>query len=388
MLKLSESEFFIGTHQYIEREFNAFLDFIEFMCCRRCWRKTHDLGVRKPYHHHGGIMHNLSKVNMSKEEYAMWLNDLEHGFCHGLMVAFIMFLLADRAKCYAEVGHFGEDSYLKGEPIRKTPKVEAAFIAGLFHDFQKTIGQPVDHDTKLRERFDFFDDAVYRHSNPQPDDLNNPLVKADRLELMRYTDYKDWCDIGMLDQNVIKQWRITHFYNFIRPAISKIIEDLNAIWVSHVIEETLDTSSDVYPDLHWIAHDPSMPETADIGQYFSVNIGKIPIIRCHKHAIDVLLNKPKHVRSISGFISLNRLLKLGGDVCSYPISTWGRDHPFVNKKSVALPINEWFFVYSRIIDTKLINYRKCGGLIGYHTFNRLHTVIEDLLCQIQAISVR
>lgn len=394
MLKITGIETFIASQSIIEKQLECFIDFIELLCCKRCWRLTNK--IAKPYHHHGGILQALSNMRMSEDEYNAWFTDIEHGFCHGLMVAFLMFLMSDKSSLYREV-NFDVESAYKNNEYSKYPAVETRFLSGLFHDFQKSIGKPENHDAQLKTKFSGFEDVTYRHSNPQEEDLTHPLIRADRIELMRYQDFAEWCDLGMLDYKTISKFRLRHFYVHVRPVIEKVIRDMHDVWISHVIEERLDKTSIVYPDKHWIVHDkPSsvlpdinpMPTIPNMDWYFSVNIGKLPVTRCHHHAIQTIVQKPNHIKCISGFISLRRLLELGGDVCCAPPSSWGRDHPFVSKKGQLLPISEWLYVYNRIIDISEINHKEIRGIVSNALMNKMYIVLEDLLCRIKAISVR
>ena len=105
------------------------------------------------------------------KNYEQWLKNPEHGMVHGYLVAFFA--------CYI------------GNPNRRL------IITCLIHDCLKCAGREP-HDKLLYDEYRDLDPVAYTHSNPTPSDTHNPLIIGDRLELMRYPDYKSWIKMDML----------------------------------------------------------------------------------------------------------------------------------------------------------------------------------------------
>lgn len=107
-----------------------------------------------------------------------YFSDIEHGFFHGLMVSFICYLINDESTL-----------------VERNDDLNQIFASATLHDFLKPNGIPQkEHDIKLRNYYDKLCEETYSHSNPPETDQNKHLIIADRLELRRYNDYKDWVD--------------------------------------------------------------------------------------------------------------------------------------------------------------------------------------------------
>jgi hypothetical protein len=372
----------------IDAKWYDYIDFIELILCKRCWRETHALGP--PYHHHGGIFYLLSQEpKISDQELTLWENDLEHGLLHGLIVGFFAFLLNDQKAMINSVCEDGSPYTLarKGNKVtknylQKPLNYERGFLSWLFHDFMRSQNIHKDHDIFLREKFDFFDETTYHHSNPLAEEEgNHPLIAADRLELMRYNNYTEWCNLTLLQPYIKKIGKafIEIFYTNFRPALYKIIKNRLDIWLSHVVEPPIEsnyvfTHQDMYPKHHWCAIDPGLEQyqTTETNQYFSVNVGKLPFERCLAHT----------KKGLTGLISLPALKTNNASIKSAPLSTWGRDHPFIFKNK-DIPASEWLFVYHQNSD--LNHYNSKTYLMHAQTLNRTCKVIEDLLCKIKIL---
>ncbi len=125
-----------------------------------------------------------------------WIKDTEHGVFHGLMVGFIAYL------------------YQPSTAIN-------LFYDFILHDFIKCSFGNQDHDISLKQYF-VLDEETYRHSNPS--DIYHPLVVADRVELMRYPDHKQWLKWDQLDYPL--PWNFIHnFYAIDRPKLEKKFTD-------------------------------------------------------------------------------------------------------------------------------------------------------------------
>ncbi len=393
MLKPNTQNTFAARQARVEARLGQFLDFLELVSCKRCWRERK--GVGKPYHHHGGLLYLLSQPPLlDKFDFENWVTENEHGYSHGFVVAFLAFSLlsAEELKLMtAEVNRDGSDHSRKAGTAdtgwydsRPMPG-EKLMAACLFHDYLKITGVDEGHDRLLRDVFPGLCEEVYRHASPPLKDDGHPLVGADRLDLMRFPDHPQWCDMGQL-----RPYRerfgvedLDHFYRHVRPVIEKAFDDRYDVWMSHVIEAPCDPKAKVFPEQHWIAHDPDRPAVPDMDRYISVNSGKLPLVGCHGHtyAAHLGLGKP----GLVGLISATRLKRGGHGITAAPPSTWGRDHPFI-KKSGPIPLDQWVFVYERTDDLSVINAESASAL-SRPLFDRLVTVSEEILCKARALKV-
>ena len=217
--------------------FNSFLNSFSYFICPRCSPKnyTQEFGhltekdvkllpnnTPKEWGHHIGSIHKYIKSKQMKSSFINnFLEDTEHGFFHGLMTAFIMYLINLDAN-NAEL-------------------TEQDYSSVLLHDFLKVNGYEQElHDKELIYFFDKLLPETYQHSNPSDKYKNNLLIKADRIELRRYDDYKEWVDerfynlVSSLSKKT--QGYLDIFYNNIRPALLYIYINKNKIFIRHGIE--------------------------------------------------------------------------------------------------------------------------------------------------------
>ena len=166
-------------------------------------------------HHNSEINNYLAaekKININ-----LFLNDPKHGFFHGLMTSFCSYLL------------LGSEGFCKSN-----------LSSCLMHDFVKsTQGEnAIDHDKKLKKFFPILLPETYEHKN-QPNENSN-LILADRLELMRYPDYKDWADdrLALAIDKLPTQYKkiIKLFYKNARPALENFYVNKDSIWIRHGVE--------------------------------------------------------------------------------------------------------------------------------------------------------
>jgi len=133
--------------------------------------------------------------------------DSEHGFFHGLMVSFMCYLVNDESTL-----------------VERKDNLHQIFASATLHDFLKPNGVPQkEHDVKLRNYYDNLCEETYIHSNPPETDQNKHLIIADRLELRRYNDYKDWVDQRFYELYKIMSpelnQKLTLFYTTKRPSL-------------------------------------------------------------------------------------------------------------------------------------------------------------------------
>ena len=148
------------------------------------------------------------KLRLSKIKIDNYFADSEHGFFHGLMASFICFLI--------------NNEFVK----KKEKNLSKIYASATLHDFLKPNGVPQkEHDIKLREYFDKLCEVTYRHSTPLETDEDEHLIIADRLELRRYSDYKEWVDTRFhyLYQIMMPQMKdkLDIFYDELRPFLER-----------------------------------------------------------------------------------------------------------------------------------------------------------------------
>jgi hypothetical protein len=148
----------------------------------------------------GGALQRLaaSCAPLRPADLAAWHSCLEHGSFHGLMTAFCAFVLSPEPAC------------------------ERLLVSCLLHDFARTFGPVEGHDARLADYFPGLLPETYDHSAPK---RLSTLVRADRLELQRYPDHREWLIDSMLapcaDED---QWPLIHaFYGIVRPALARLV---------------------------------------------------------------------------------------------------------------------------------------------------------------------
>ena len=181
----------IKKHNRICDLLTKFLDLLQHSLCGYCSGKGHHLG------------HFLRRMNGKKipiSDIRKWIDDPEHGLFHGMCTAVW-------ALCYFNLevtGHYDSKSYRKdlNNNIESVHNQRAAMIlaSSIFHDFAKTLPDQENHDAVLRSYFEDLADGTYLHANPRKID---PLVRADRFELSRFDDWRDWVEKGKLDRKLI-----------------------------------------------------------------------------------------------------------------------------------------------------------------------------------------
>ena len=375
-----------------EARFGRFLGFLEKMLCKRCWRERRKAG--KPYHHHGGLLYLIGQAaELNRPAFDRWVKETEHGYAHGFVTAYLAFATrteAEIAELYRQMEADASDfSRRKGTAClkrydQKELKPERMVLACLVHDFLKVVGDDDRHDDALVHLFPSLGPEVYRHANPLPEDELHPLVVADRLELMRYPDHREWCDMGVLAKYVqmYGEADLRHFYAHIRPVIEKVFRDRGDVWISHVIESPCSPRADVFPENHWYAQDPGCVTDSDTWRYVAVNSGPLPVVGCHVHTWVAWGAKHNY---LMGMASRTALRKLGHKIIHPPDSVWGRDHVFVRKEQ-DIPLTEWSFVYDKPEDYRVIDYHN-AHLMSRNLFDALVNVSEEVLWKFRTLCV-
>ncbi len=237
--------FFPKLYKKAENNFYKFLSDFTHYLCGRCQED----GV-----HSNEKMLKFLENNGSDSEVDNWLNDLEHGFVHGLSVCFVAWLLNN--------------------------KVSSKTLAScLLHDFLRSNGIDDNHDILLRNIFSHLSEETYRHSNPLDTDTNRLLIIADREELKRYDDYRKWIDTSLFTHSLTEEQSniLNIYYQHIRPGICDVFSHYDEIWLRHGPEGEMKSLrfSEIkdYPD-----------SSGNVGgNNYSVELDKMPLNGCCGH---------------------------------------------------------------------------------------------------------
>ncbi len=329
----------------------SFFELIIKYMCRRCaiagnfdpdWEKG-----GKP--HHSGIINNyLRSSRMIKDHLNIFFNDINHGYFHGLMTAFIAFImLKDKDKA----------------------DFERIFSSCLLHDFVKAIegSESKRHDERLSEYFPEFIEETYGHKIRANEYQYSPIVLADRIELMRYSNYQEWTDerltralnhISPEDRRLIQL-----FYETVRPALRDLYTNRNSIWIKHGNDGEMHRKQcsitgppsphnlnwdivmsmredDNYPKTHWDKYKDSeayaieqdtFPFGTTSGRHERAAPGWLSLGHCSCHA-------PKTPWGlVKGYIDHENFTKKGGVI----INSQMRDHLLAKAK---IKMKDWIFI--------------------------------------------
>lgn len=352
-----------------------FFEEINYIICPRCspkqWTqesahlsmtdvKKLPKNLPKEWGHHMGDINKILKSN--KKINKSWIDkfyyDTEHGFFHGLMTSFIMYLI----------------NLNSNNPIELRPKHYASTI---LHDFLKSNGISQEkHDKELINYFDKLLDETYTHSNPPDKYKNTLLVKADRIELRRYGDYKSWVDeryynsIASLSNKT--QTYLNIFYNNIRPALLYLYSNKNDIFIRHGIEQMNDRD---FPITHWpIKFFNSFK--SHLNEIYPIEIDRLPFTNntmsktqdgyCSNHEQYHSWNR------IKGYISTKNFKKLNGKI----IIPHNRDHLYATNK---IEICNWIFIVQNLLSTEINDGISNDKLMKL--YNTLLKTDNKIICQ-------
>lgn len=320
-------------------EFGNFLDIFIDHVCSRCSNTS--------YIHHRGLINNFltPKVKIDEKWFDNYFKDSEHGFFHGLCACFISYVLQRRND------------------------TELMFSSLLLHDFLKCNGYSQEtHDVKLKNYYEKLLTETYTHSNPPLKDETAVLILCDRIELRRYSDYKEWVDKRYFD--IFKKFDdktnniINVFYEEIRPILLKIYDNKGEIFLRHGLElidkGNFDRES-IYPRIG-SHHTPDMFNGKNYkkgrlpnmkkktnNKAFPIEIDRFPFdgfagfetnnqnAYCSGHGLHNNWNKVK------GFITLKDFTKEGGKI----VNSEKRDHLYATSN---IKLNKWIFLYQNVDD--------------------------------------
>ena len=301
-----------------------FLNILNSLICYRCNKcdlLTYCNIDCKKIHHHDGLINKyfIPIKCISNEFYINYFNDIEHGFFHSISCCYIYFIFNNN-------------------------KLDEQTVASLLlHDFLKCNNIPQEeHDRKLIEYFPNLLPETYTHSNPPNE--NNILIKCDRMELRRYSDYKDWVDnrhYSLYNQlNEEQKKNIEIFYNNIRPTLEYFYKNKNEIFIRHGLEKlekinihTYFPPNNSFMKVEKISSYPIEIDRPPFG-YIKYNTNKQKGF-CSNHGGNGTFNKVK------GFITYKEFINNKGKI----INTEKRDHLYAKSN---IPIKKWKFLYQNI----------------------------------------
>jgi hypothetical protein len=249
-----------------------------------------------------------------------WMKDDEHGFVHGISVAFFAVLFASKRR------------------FNLNGNNEKLIISGLLHDFLRCSGIHEGHDEQLQAWYPNLLPITYTHSRPTRDQIQHPLIIGDRLELLRYHDHADWIDESVINvylDNDEVCGIVVAYYLFIRPALARLFKYRDEPWLRHSVEsnEVIATANIPGDPLQGVA-ESSAPGLfprhywAPYTGYWCVETGTLPF-----HYNIIRNQKLYHPFPV---INLSHYLNLGG-LPLRPV----RDHLAASGK---IPASEWLIL--------------------------------------------
>jgi hypothetical protein len=272
-----------GTMQFSE-------SFYRFVTDRKY---NHNKLIHSP-HHSGQINEIIAEgEKVSQEDIQKWACDLEHGLSHSFVVAFLAFWMK-----YPEGipdSAFESAAHLHSDDVK-------LMCSCLFHDFYKVVDGEEDHDKNLKKYFKSLTPQTYTHSYPT--DNKDLLVASDRLDLMRYPDYKTWCNLKVIDHYLFDP-NLVHFYQYTRPALEKLFKGRDDVWIMHGVESVGESYKDNYPPPN--TYMKPIKTNPPYKNAYPIEIGDAPFRTCLTHS----------GRSFQpwGFITLKDFKEKGGKIC-------------------------------------------------------------------------
>lgn len=337
------------------------------------------MSSRKKFHHCGRIYTNLSGKGVPQHHIHNWDADTEHGLFHGLSAAIIATLILkdeiDHIKELISIGgehllikeknlstrHVSQDiatiidprnySTYKSKHADLPLSYEGVVASCLLHDFLKVNGHPQErHDSDLRNVFPNLEEAAYYHASPPHH--HHPLLKADVIELRRYSDHLNWYRPEQVEGDLCKsQERILKcYYDTIRPALETAYINRDQPWIRHGPEVEHNMKDSRYPQHpnEWVA----------------VEIDRLPFGHCFDHDHDQTSAPWSLIR---GIISLKDFGEKGG--AAKPHMESYRDHLFAKCHT---NFEDWIFV----IDNRASPHQKWASAMVDDLIERKCKVVE------------
>jgi hypothetical protein len=374
--------------------FYKYLDFLELLCCKRCWNKSNNINTkveegRKFVHHKGGLLYLLSQnPKINYDQFNKWVGDLEHGFFHGLCTGFWSFLQIEKDETiYDKVVDNSHDGRGARE---KDLDIEKLFYSCLFHDYYRCVNSDEKHDEKLIEFFPNCIESTYYHSDPPEKQKDNCLIVSDRIELNRFQE-KSWIDWNKLNQSDFIAQNILFiemFYQSLYNCLKYIFSNRKDLWVKHVSEDIFINEKikhlNFYPEKYWEPRDNEIDITkfGDYEKkYASIDMDYLPLSNCHANS----LTEVTWLKGITGLITKKDVINLGAKIKNSSDSTRGRDHPFLVQEKKILTKN-WIFAFNTKYDLESIDCTK-ENTIKVKVVDKFYNIVNLLLGKIEGLKV-
>lgn len=364
---------------------------IKYDLCSRCASRdfyylnklglTANTPVTGKAHHGGAINRHLLPSTIIPDEYInRYFEDLEHGFFHGICSCFISYIINSNID----------------------PSTWSSII---LHDFLKCNNYPQDiHDSHLQIYYNNLDPITFKHSKSNQSLTNEPLLLADRIELMRYADYLDWVDERFFSNYnalpVETRLKINHFYDHIRPILYYFYSNRSSTFIRHGYEKSRPPfdHNGCFPPLHyWGKKQYSLyPIEIDVAPFYSevayVNAIAMSPTHIHKRvrrqrSRNNAYQKDSHCSNhgeaalwnrIKGYIALEHFQSLGGYIQGINI----RDHLMAGSQ---IKLNQWRFIsYNATEEDKLI----VRYLNKRNIFPLEHTILYEFFMVYQLLKNR
>jgi hypothetical protein len=383
----------------ITERINSALNSINgFICSRPCCFEHNSIPSDPPQGHHtyiGFAKHIWDGEKFTEEQILNYENDTKHGVIHGVLCYVIACIInsdisenlnkrienknlckikKSRKLSNSPLELLGKDlgDYSKEEleislECYNNPSEEEKLLTScLTHDFLRCSFGAEDHDKNLIKYFPQIDNTALSHSSPSLDAEKHPLIRSDRLELLRFKKARDWID----EEKVLKDYSelqlnlIEIFYNTVRPVLEESHKHRNERWIRHGLERHVSSYEfeDHYPsttidiiDEENLKNVILTPLKQD-DQYWSVELSKGSMGDCIvgqktlKDDFEAFWQEPNTFFSwelVQGKIPLMKYrTKTGKDLVANTL----RDHLFASGN---LPISDWIFTHKNI-NSKMI----------------------------------
>jgi|TARA_B100000809_G_scaffold250261_1_gene282520 hypothetical protein len=281
---------------------NRFIELLQVAICKRCWTKSRNIKAAFA-HHDGHLLEQLSAVTHWNPQ--PWFDELDHGLTHGLMTACL-------ATHYAELNPqaIGRIAFRESDG-----QVERLLSSCILHDVGRFSHGNHNHAAKLREIYPKLLPVTYEHDDPGPQFETHPLVLADRSELLRFSDWKEWVDLENLPPLVPQIDRFRNFaYKLAQPGP----------WARHGFEEPQQLGDEF----------PGQFERMGERGTFSIEVDESPFGPCIS----------SHGQKFDNFYGLIPVNQVGAYYCD----TLRRDH-LAGQNPV--PVSQWAFVYAEPLES-------------------------------------
>lgn len=316
--------------------------------------------IEPPHTNNDLIKHLRPNNRLARADLLRWRLDPDHGLLHGLITAFLAVKLA---------------SDWRTPTLRENLELQRLIASCLVHDYVKVANGTEPHDQELAKYFSLLLPESYSHSNP-PSEV--ALVRADRLELLRYQD-RSWIDFDKVLESLphaTAQFQMWAFYNFVRPALARLFQGRTDIWLRHGAEEAdwrsrwpnetmVSKSRDVWPNFYY-----PCPDFAD---YWAIEVGEITPGINKAHLVDYYYP--------CGLITVDEY-RASVDKPSI-ISATGREHEIAYG---SIPLGKWIFVFE---DAQLAKERylmtESAGFLTFPILTSLIDVADAVYSKLYAI---